>query len=582
MFRTISEVGLANAPRPTFNNNQPVNNLRSFLAIIFIFSLLAACQPSEAPPPQASDSAVTVVQTPLESDRLCNGGFVPRYLDHVTTNAYEPIDMFDSNGAGVAANDLDQDGDIDLVFANLASENQIFWNQGGMRFTQVAFPHGSSRGVATVDVNADGFLDIVFTSRVGSPFYWQHTGDNNSDFPFESVVLDGVGEYAYAMNWGDLDLDGDLDLVTGSYDSALDKELRDTFMMGPGAGVFVFENLGGSFEIQSRLAEKSQALAIGLMDLNEDGRKDILVGNDFDSVMDQYFVADDGAETGWSLVDPFDITTQNTMSFDLGDVNNDGQFELFAADMHQYAFDDETNAAWGPVMESMSVIESPDNPQRMENVLQVANGDGTFTNVAQETGIAYSGWSWSSRFGDLDQDGFLDLYIVNGMATAETFGHLPNFELVEENQAFRNDGTGNFLPAPNWFLGATEGGRGMTMADLDGDGDLDIVINNLLSEAILFENRICSGNSLLVDLKNSDNTSQNKFAIGTRLMLETTAGTQYREVETVAGYLSAPPTQIHFGLSEETEIIKLTIEWADGQTTTVEQLSPNQHLQISK
>ncbi|MEM7798282.1 MAG: CRTAC1 family protein [Chloroflexota bacterium] len=553
---------------------------RISFAIIPIFLLLAACQPAAAPLPQADDPAVMIEQMPLERNRVCNGGFFPHYLDHVTTNAYEPIDMYDSNGAGVAVNDLDQDGDLDIVMANLADNNQIFWNKGNYQFSSVAFPHGSSRAAATVDVNGDGLLDIVFTSRVGnSLLYWRNTGDFATDFPFEQEPLQGVQEYAYVMNWGDLDLDGDLDLVTGSYDTSLDKELRDTFMMGDGAGVFVFENVGDRFETQARLTETSQALAVALMDLNADGRKDILVGNDFDSMKDQYWLAE---EDGWEQIEPFEATTQNTMIFDMGDINNDGQVELFAADMHQYAFDEETNAAWGPVMDMMQITDLPDNRQIMENVLQVPNGDGTFSNIAQDSGIAYSGWSWSSRFGDLNQDGFLDLYIVNGMATFETFGHLPNNELVEENQAFRNNGSGQFLPAPEWNLGATEGGRGMTMADLDGDGDLDIVINNLLAKGVIFENRICQGQSLLVDLKISEDEIQNRFAIGSRLILETTNGPQVREIEAVAGYLSAPPTQVHFGLPNGSQILSLTIEWVDGQSTVIDQLTPNHHLLITR
>ena len=557
-------------------------NLKYFFAIISIIPILIACQPvDETSGPVANNSQITVDTIALEADRLCNGGFFPRYLDFVTTNEYEPVDMYDSNGTGVAANDLDQDGDIDLVFANLAGDNQIFWNNGNFRFSSTSFPHGSSRAVATVDVDGDSYLDVVFTTRVGSLLLWRNIHDG-SDFPFEQTPLTGIGEKAYAMNWSDLDRDGDLDVVTGSYDTALDKELRDSFMMGDGAGVFVFENEGDQFTTQARLADASQALAIALMDVNDDGREDILVGNDFDSMPDYYWVAAD-TESGWEEADPFILTTQNTMSFDLGDVNNDGRFELFAADMHPYKFDDETNAAWAPAMEGMmGMMEepSPDNPQRMENMLQMADDNGQFTNMAYDNGIAYSGWSWSSRFGDLDQDGFLDLYIVNGMMTVETFGHLPNGELVEENQAFRNDGRGGFATAPEWNLAATEGGRGMTMADLDNDGDLDIIINNLLSQAIVYENRTCSGNSLLVELR--DSTSANTHAIGGRLTMETSDGIQVRQIDSVAGYLSAPPSQAHFGIPQTSEILSLTIEWPDGQTTTIEEITPNYQLIVSR
>ena len=187
------------------------------------------------------------------------------------------------------------------------------------------------------------------------------------------------------------------------------------------------------------MAETSQALAIQLMDINLDGRQDILVGNDFDSVKDYYFIAQpDGS---WEQSAMFETTTQNTMSFDLGDVNNDGRQELFAADMHPYKSDAATEEEWKMVMEMMmEEDDSPDNPQVMENVLQTADEDGVWTNMAADMGVNYSGWSWSSRFADLDHNGYQDLYIVNGMATSETFNHLPDYELVEENQAFRQFG----------------------------------------------------------------------------------------------------------------------------------------------
>ena len=135
----------------------------------------------------------------------------------------------------------------------------------------------------------------------------------------------------------------------------------------------------------------------------------------------------------------------------------------------------------------------------MANVLLVRDG-GKWENQATRRGVDATGWSWSARFGDLDQDGYLDLYIVNGMIATDLFGYLNNGELVEENQAFHNRGDGSFQPAPQWQLGSTASGRGMIMADLDGDGDLDIVVNNLRGFAQLFENQLCTGASLQVDL----------------------------------------------------------------------------------
>lgn len=554
-----------------------VCKMRAYLLLLGVLGLILGACSGGTDAIEMEGEAVTVVQTAV-SPPTCSGSFITHELDHITTNAFEPIDMYDSNGAGLAIDDLDNDGDLDIVLANLAGNNTLFWNEGELSFRRDEFPHGSSRAAAIVDVNADGFKDIVFTTRVGTPLLWQHTG-GAEPFPFTKHLLDGVNQQAYAMAWGDLDKDGDLDLVTGSYDTALSKELRDTFLFGDGAGVFVYLNENGRFT-QTRLAEKSQALAIQLLDLNQDGLDDILVGNDFNTVRDNYWLAQPGGS--WLAAEPFDTTTENTMSFDIGDVNNDGSFELFAADMHPYATDEATNAAWHPVMEMMMANTTPveDDPQTMANVLQVRDGLGNYTNIASEMGADATGWSWSTKFGDLNHDGFVDIYSVNGMASYETFNHLPDYTLVEENQVLKNDGAGNFFAMPEWGLNLTAGGRGMSMGDLDGDGDLDIVVNNLLDKAYLLENQLCGGDSLLVDLKQV--SGGNTAVIGTTLTLTTDKTTMVRNVRVNSGYLSGDPSQIHFGFPEGSTLESLTIAWPDGKITTLSNLDKNQIIQIER
>ena len=170
------------------------------------------------------------------------------------------------------------------------------------------------------------------------------------------------------------------------------------------------------------------------------------------------------------------------------------------------------------------------------------------------------------QFGDLDNDGFLDLYAVNGMV-GKVFEHLPDAELVEENQALRNDGNGRFLPAPEWQLGATEGGRGMALADLDVDGDLDVVINNYRAPAAWFENRLCGGAALEVDLRQPG--TRNPFAIGATLRLVTGGATYRRDLLVSSGYLSSEPPRAHFGFPAGTALRTLEITWPDGAATAV-------------
>jgi hypothetical protein len=161
-----------------------------------------------------------------------------------------------------------------------------------------------------------------------------------------------------------------------------------------------------------------------------------------------------------------------------------------------------------------------------------------------------------------------------------TFPNLPGHELVETNQAFRNSGDGRFVPMPDWGLDSTRGGRGMSIADVDDDGDLDIVVNNLNSPAQLFENQLCEGSSLEVDLFSPD--SQNTRAIGATLMLHTDVGTYYRDVKAASGYVSGDAARIHFGFPKTAHLQQLEIRWPDSQVTMVDTPTINTLLKVTR
>jgi hypothetical protein len=168
----------------------------------------------------------------------------------------------------------------------------------------------------------------------------------------------------------------------------------------------------------------------------------------------------------------------------------------------------------------------------------------------------------------LNNDGYLDLYVVNGMAAQELFMHLPNNELVETNQALRSEDGVRFVPVPAWGLGSTAGGRGMSMADLDNDGNLDIVVNNLNAPAQWFENDLCGDDSLQVELR--DNTALNRYGLGALLTLYTSSGIYTRDMRPSSGYLSGDAARVHFGFPDNSELYRLEVRWTDGAISTIQ------------
>ena len=521
--------------------------------------------------------------TTLHAPPACSGRFVRHALPH-TTRANHPRQPFDSNGAGVALADLDADGAIDIALAGLAAPLTVLWNAGaGLRFERVVVNELHTRAVNAVDVDGDGFLDLVATRRDGQPLWLRGSGSARTFAPVEDGRFTARFPI-HTMAWADLDGDGDLDLVGATYDEELNEiERRELFLSRMGdtdadsgtrtrlRGVYYYENLGfgeqrdpfqpGNLMFRHlRMSGGAMALAIALPDLDGDGRRDIVVGNDYE-VPDYVYL---NRPRRWVPSAPFRQTTYNTMAFAEGDIDNDGRFELFAADMKPYASGPDIAAAWAPVLPADAV--ATDRDQIYANTLQVRGADGEYENRASAAGVDATGWSWSVQFGDLDNDGDLDLYTVNGMV-GEAFGHLPGAELVEENQVLRNDGTGAFVPDPEWGLGATESGRGMALADLDLDGDLDVVVNNYQAAAVLFENQVCGGASLQVDL--SWPGSANPFAVGARLALTTDRATYWRETRVSSGYLSSDPPRVHFGFARGERPVDLSIVWPDGAVSTV-------------
>jgi enediyne biosynthesis protein E4 len=513
---------------------------------------------------------VTVATALLVPDPArCQGRFVPHKLPFAGGIRLREMITYHSNGSGVTAGDLDGDGDLDLAFAAIDREGAILWNEGDLRFTATPIPARFARSVMAVDVDADGRLDLTFTHRgkEGLTFWRNHGPRPGASTPdFVPTPLPGVTSYAYAQGWADLDGDGDLDLVTASYAAELRQHGVTDPDADPRAGVWLYTRQGDGF-VPTLLARRAETLALALVDLSGDDRPEIWTGNDF-GLPDHIWTR---TPTGWAATAPFARISQNTMSIEWGDLDNDGAVEFFTTDMNPYDISPKNMAAWLPMMNQTEQPLGWGDPQIVANVLQVPTGAGKWANAAGAWGVDATGWSWAAQFGDLDQDGYLDLYIANGMVAQDLFGHLPGGELVEENQAFRNHpatlGGRDFAPAPEWGLGSTAGSRGLLLADLDNDGDLDAVVNTLRATSLVLENQLCTGRSLQVAL--DWHGSPNPAAIGATLLLESDQGTLRRDVRASGVYLSGPAPWVHFGLPDGAEVRALHILWPDGALSTV-------------
>ncbi len=517
-----------------------------------------------------SSNASTTVQAEFDSvahrsPTQCGDGFVPHDLDHITSGPGNTASTFDGTGAGVGIADLDDDGDLDIVLANLSESSSVLENTGDLTFERHELERGRFRGVSLVDASGDGFTDIVLTTGIGPPVMFENRGTGDLG-AFTRNRLEGIRAATYSMAWTDISGDGDLDVVTGSYNAELTL-LRNSPILGEDTGVVLHERTPDGFDV-TRLSDTAQALALIATDIDGDAIPDVLVGNDL-ATPDMTWVQ---TSTGLEERTLFASSSYSTMSFDAADIDNDGRNELFSTDMKPAQPDDR----YREVDEDMAAAPVVDDIQMPENVLNDFGDDG-FSNMAFGEPVSTTGWSWSGLFGDLDNDGFQDLYVANGMRSDQLFDFLPEARLIEENQAFRNTGGTALTPAPDWGLAATEGGRGMAQADLDGDGDLDIVINNLDTPARLYENQLC-GSSITVQLEWTG--TQNPTALGATISATAEGTTWTREITSSRGYLSSGPPIAHIGTGDA-DTVDITVTWPNGDTSTLDTMATNSHLTIT-
>ncbi len=579
------------------------------LLCLSTFLGISACQTnpstdSNSPQPPKLFKRLPASQTNIK--------FVNKLVDNPDINilAYQ----YFYNGGGVCVGDINNDGLPDIYFVGNLARNQLYLNKGNMQFEEISEAAGVSykfkwaTGGTMADVNNDGWLDIYVChsglypdeNRANKLFI------NNRDNTFtEMAEAYGLAHRGYATQaaFFDYDRDGDLDmyLLNHNIENQTNIPGKDIFKIKeqrhPLAGDVLYRNDGEKFtDVTEAAGIVSNAIGYGLGvstgDVDNDGWPDIYVGNDYFERDYLYLNNGDGTfrET---LKGSMKHTSNFSMGTDMADFNNDGWVDIVVADMvAEDNYRQKTNMSAMNIEEFWNTVRAGFHYQYMMNTLQLNNGNGSFSDISKLAGVSNTDWSWAPLLADFDNDGYKDLLITNGLrkdfrnndfnkfrnkrlpeilanqgidrktAILELLDQMPSEKI--RNYIFRNKGDLTFENASkDWGLTHGSYSNGAAYADLDNDGDLDLIINNVDHAAFIYENQTqAEYHYLQVSLKGPP---KNTFGVGTRITLTQQQGKQVVEQYPTRGYQSSVSNILHFGLGANDKIAQLTVVWPDGK-----------------
>lgn len=584
--------------------------MKRILTYIFVIGLLNACsrEGSQFKNPTPEETGISFTNTITETEDL-------NILDY----------LYFYNGGGVAIGDINNDGLPDIFFSGNQVKNKLYLNKGNLKFEDIAEKAkvaGNSTwntGAVMGDVNGDGLLDIYVCAVVGINGFNGHNElyINNGDATFtESAAAYGLDfdSYSSSAAFLDFDLDGDLDMYllnhavhTQESFGRADLRLKRNFETGDK----LLRNDGGKFTDVSEQAGifggiNGYGLGVAVADFNQDGWPDIYVGNDFHE--DDYYYLNNGDGTFTeSLKKYFGHTTRFSMGNDVADINHDGWPDIISLDMLP---EDEK------VLKSS---EGDDNIQTQKlrtqqygyhyqftrNMLHINQPNGGYMETALLSGVAATDWSWSALFGDYDQDGEQDLFISNGIpkrpnnldyikfvSGEQIRNKISNTKLVDK-QALDKMPTGaiqNYIfkgqkgfmfqdKSKEWIVHDTLISAATALGDLDNDGDLDLVTNNINSPATIYINKTNDGANYL-KLK-FNYKADNRFGLGTKVFSYHNDKLQYKELYTVRGFQSSSEPIVHFGYGKTERVDSIRIVWPDKTYQILKDIATNQTLVIA-
>ena len=540
-----------------------------------------------------------------------------KYSDSLSVLEFEY--MF--NGSGVALLDVNKDGLQDIMFGGNMVSSRLYLNKGNLEFEDITQKAGVTTngwiyGIAVVDINQDGFDDIYVCkagNRKTSPAEMKNLffiNNGNGTFAEKAAAM-GLDDDGYDIHAAFLDYDKDGDLDMYLLRNAFVNYNRNTARMkniegGAPSNDKLFRNDGHmhftDVSKEAGIMIEGFGLGVTVCDLNYDNWPDLYVSNDF-LTNDLIWINNCNGTFTNKAGEYLRHQTYNGMGNDVADYNNDGLEDVMVVDMLP-----PDNKRWKLTMrgntyeEFQNALSFGYEPQYVRNTLQLNNGDGTFSEIGQLAGVQATEWSWAPLFADFDNDGYKDLFVSNGYRQDITnldfirYGKNALFvgtpeanriERLKELRKYPGIQTHNYLFANNrdltfkdvsekWGIDDESYSNGAAYGDLDNDGDLDIIVNNLDQEASLFENRSSEIHKdagwLRIGLKGAEG---NIDGVGSRISVWQHGNLQVNYCSPYRGYLSTVERFVHFGLLNE-PADSLKIIWPDGKTQVLKNVKLNQ------